>query len=139
IPISHGSFALSYELLHDPERWLAELVAQRGLEAHVTILQPGESRSFLLPRKVEKPRPGVRVPAPVDDDPDLATPLPDPVPAADDDLDGDTDRVVRELGRADTAADGYDEDDDGGLTQPRSGRPREPGPGGGGRSASAPV
>jgi L-ascorbate metabolism protein UlaG (beta-lactamase superfamily) len=47
IPIHYGSFALSYELLHDPERWLAEIIARRKLDSHVQPLQPGESRVFV--------------------------------------------------------------------------------------------
>lgn len=46
IPIHHGAFALSYEKLHDPQRWMAQLVRDRGLERHVIELQPGESRVF---------------------------------------------------------------------------------------------
>jgi L-ascorbate metabolism protein UlaG (beta-lactamase superfamily) len=47
VPIGFGSFALSYERLEDPERWMTELVATRGLDAYVSILQPGESRVFV--------------------------------------------------------------------------------------------
>lgn len=53
IPIHHGSFALSYEHLHDPARWLAELVRERGLEDFVVDLAPGESRVFVPPRSHE--------------------------------------------------------------------------------------
>jgi L-ascorbate metabolism protein UlaG (beta-lactamase superfamily) len=49
IPIRHGSFALSYEKLHDPSRWLAELVAERELEDYVVPMEPGESRIFVRP------------------------------------------------------------------------------------------
>ena len=47
VPIGYGSFALSYERMNDPERWLAELVRTRGLEPYVSILYPGESRVFV--------------------------------------------------------------------------------------------
>ena len=47
VPIGFGSFALSYEQINDPERWLGELVAERGLEPYVSILHPGESRVFV--------------------------------------------------------------------------------------------
>jgi L-ascorbate metabolism protein UlaG (beta-lactamase superfamily) len=50
IPIHHGAFALSYEKLHDPQRWLAQLVRERDLDRHVIELQPGESRLFVPPR-----------------------------------------------------------------------------------------
>ncbi|MBI4508073.1 MAG: MBL fold metallo-hydrolase [Deltaproteobacteria bacterium] len=49
IPIHHGAFPLSYETLGDPTAWLAELTAERELEAHVTILLPGASRKFTWP------------------------------------------------------------------------------------------
>lgn len=50
IPIHHGSFALSYEHLQEPSRWLAELVRERDLGAFVVELEPGESRVFVPPR-----------------------------------------------------------------------------------------
>lgn len=43
VPIHHGAFALSYERLGEPARWLRELVAERDLDAHVRLLEPGES------------------------------------------------------------------------------------------------
>jgi len=49
IPIHHGAFALSYERLGEPLRWLTELVGERGLDAHVRILDPGESEVFTVP------------------------------------------------------------------------------------------
>jgi L-ascorbate metabolism protein UlaG (beta-lactamase superfamily) len=49
VPIRYGSFALSYERLSDPERWLAELVAERHLERFVVRLQAGETRVFVPP------------------------------------------------------------------------------------------
>jgi L-ascorbate metabolism protein UlaG (beta-lactamase superfamily) len=54
IPIHHGAFSLSYERLGEPARWLAQLVKERGLEAHVRMLQPGETEVF-VPPKVPKP------------------------------------------------------------------------------------
>lgn len=50
IPIHHGAFALSYETLDDPARWLAQLVRERDLEAFVVDLAPGQSRVFVPPR-----------------------------------------------------------------------------------------
>src|SRR5213075_2362280 len=49
IPIHHGAFALSYERIDEPARWLEDLVAERGLAAHVRILAPGESELFVTP------------------------------------------------------------------------------------------
>jgi L-ascorbate metabolism protein UlaG (beta-lactamase superfamily) len=48
VPIHHGSFARSYELLRDPVVWLSELVRARELDAHVAALEPGASRLFAL-------------------------------------------------------------------------------------------
>jgi L-ascorbate metabolism protein UlaG (beta-lactamase superfamily) len=50
VPIHHGAFALSYELLAEPARWLAELVAARGLASHVCMLSPGQSELFVPAR-----------------------------------------------------------------------------------------
>lgn len=66
IPIHHGAFALSYERIDEPARWMAELVAQRGLEEHVKLLAPGESEVFVAPRRETAPPPDVKV-DPVDD------------------------------------------------------------------------
>jgi L-ascorbate metabolism protein UlaG (beta-lactamase superfamily) len=49
IPIRYGSFALSYEKIHVPGRWLAELVAEKDLEEHVVTIAPGQSRVFVRP------------------------------------------------------------------------------------------
>lgn len=49
IPIGYGTFALSYEKMHDPERWLAELVRSRSLDEYVALMRPGESRVFVAP------------------------------------------------------------------------------------------
>jgi L-ascorbate metabolism protein UlaG (beta-lactamase superfamily) len=57
VPIHHGAFSLSYERLGEPARWLAQLVKERGLEAHVRALQPGESEIFVGPR-APRPDPG---------------------------------------------------------------------------------
>ncbi|HTJ47244.1 MAG TPA: MBL fold metallo-hydrolase [Kofleriaceae bacterium] len=57
IPIHHGAFSLSYERLGEPARWLAQLVKERGLEAHVRMLQPGESEVFVPPRSAPRPEP----------------------------------------------------------------------------------
>ncbi len=49
IPIRYGSFALSYERLSDPKRWLTELVAERDLEGYVVPIANGQSRIFVRP------------------------------------------------------------------------------------------
>lgn len=49
IPIHHGAFALSYEQLDEPARWLVELAAARGLRDHVVVLGPGQSERFVSP------------------------------------------------------------------------------------------
>ena len=49
VPIRYGTFALSYERVNDPERWLAELVTERHLERFVVRLAAGESRVFVPP------------------------------------------------------------------------------------------
>ena len=56
IPIRYGSFALSYEKLYAPGRWLTELIAQRDLEDHVFVLEPGQSHVFMRPDKVAASR-----------------------------------------------------------------------------------
>lgn len=61
IPIHHSGFALSYERLDQPLRWLAELTRDRGLEAHVHVLDSGESEVFASHRSGERAR--VREPA----------------------------------------------------------------------------
>lgn len=50
IPIHHSAFALSYESLEDPLRWLEHIVAERDLGRNVIALAPGESRLFVPPR-----------------------------------------------------------------------------------------
>jgi L-ascorbate metabolism protein UlaG (beta-lactamase superfamily) len=52
IPIHHGAFALSYEKLDEPARWLRELIIERELQAHVRLLDPGESEVFTSKRRV---------------------------------------------------------------------------------------
>ncbi len=49
IPIRYGSFALSYERLEDPMRWLQELVTERDLEDYVVSIEAGQSRVFVRP------------------------------------------------------------------------------------------
>lgn len=46
VPIHYGTFAMSYEHVDEPLRWLRELVEQRDLGAHMCILEPGRSRVF---------------------------------------------------------------------------------------------
>jgi hypothetical protein len=52
IPIRYGSFALSYEKIHVPGRWLAELIAEKDLDEHVVTIAPGQSRVFVRPSTV---------------------------------------------------------------------------------------
>jgi L-ascorbate metabolism protein UlaG (beta-lactamase superfamily) len=49
IPIHHGAFALSYERLDEPARWLADLARQRGLRDHVVVMAPGQTERFVQP------------------------------------------------------------------------------------------
>jgi L-ascorbate metabolism protein UlaG (beta-lactamase superfamily) len=46
VPIHHGSFALSYERLGEPARWLLELATARGLRDHVKVMAPGQTEPF---------------------------------------------------------------------------------------------
>ncbi|RMH44462.1 MAG: hypothetical protein D6689_02285 [Deltaproteobacteria bacterium] len=50
VPVHHGAFALSYERLDDPARWLDQLVRERELEPYVVALDPGQSRVFTVPK-----------------------------------------------------------------------------------------
>jgi L-ascorbate metabolism protein UlaG (beta-lactamase superfamily) len=47
IPIHHGAFALSYERLDEPARWLRELARLRGVEDHVLVMAAGQSERFI--------------------------------------------------------------------------------------------
>jgi L-ascorbate metabolism protein UlaG (beta-lactamase superfamily) len=49
IPIHHGAFALSYERLDEPARWLAELARQKGLRDHIVMMAPGQTERFVFP------------------------------------------------------------------------------------------
>jgi L-ascorbate metabolism protein UlaG (beta-lactamase superfamily) len=46
IPIHHGAFALSYEKLDEPARWLVELATARGMRDHVHVMAAGETERF---------------------------------------------------------------------------------------------
>jgi L-ascorbate metabolism protein UlaG (beta-lactamase superfamily) len=46
VPIHHGAFALSYERLDEPARWLTELASARGLRDHVLVMAPGQTARF---------------------------------------------------------------------------------------------
>lgn len=46
VPIHHGSFALSYEQLDEPARWLVELATQRGVRDNVHVMAPGQTERF---------------------------------------------------------------------------------------------
>jgi L-ascorbate metabolism protein UlaG (beta-lactamase superfamily) len=47
VPIHHGAFALSYEELDEPARWLLELAKQRGIRDHVLVMRAGQSERFV--------------------------------------------------------------------------------------------
>lgn len=49
VPIHHGAFALSYEQLDEPARWLLELAKTRGLRDHVVVMAAGQSERFVTP------------------------------------------------------------------------------------------
>jgi L-ascorbate metabolism protein UlaG (beta-lactamase superfamily) len=49
IPIHHGAFALSYERLDEPARWLVDLARQRGVRDHVVVMSPGQTERFVQP------------------------------------------------------------------------------------------
>lgn len=51
LPIHHGAFALSYEQLDEPARWLLELARARGLRDHVLVMTAGQSERFQFPRR----------------------------------------------------------------------------------------
>ena len=57
IPIHHGAFALSYERIDEPARWLLELARQRGVRDHVMVLAPGQTERFVQPRGDRDPDP----------------------------------------------------------------------------------
>ncbi len=52
IPIRHGAFALSYERLDEPMRWLDELISAGNLANYIVCLEPGQSRVFQSPKPV---------------------------------------------------------------------------------------
>jgi L-ascorbate metabolism protein UlaG (beta-lactamase superfamily) len=47
IPIHHGAFALSYERLEEPARWLVELASHRGVRDHIHVMTPGQTERFV--------------------------------------------------------------------------------------------
>ncbi|MEO8699725.1 MAG: MBL fold metallo-hydrolase [Kofleriaceae bacterium] len=49
VPIHHGTFALSYEQLDEPARWLVELAKARGVRDHVVVMAAGQSERFVTP------------------------------------------------------------------------------------------
>jgi L-ascorbate metabolism protein UlaG (beta-lactamase superfamily) len=55
IPIHHGAFALSYERLEEPARWLLDLANHRGVRDHVLVMTAGQSERFVRPRAGERP------------------------------------------------------------------------------------
>ncbi|MDB4955962.1 MAG: Zn-dependent hydrolase of the beta-lactamase fold-like protein [Myxococcales bacterium] len=46
VPIHHGAFALSYERLDEPARWLVELATTRGVRDHVLVMAAGQTERF---------------------------------------------------------------------------------------------
>ncbi len=46
VPIHHGAFALSYERLGEPARWLVELATARGVRDHVHVMAAGATERF---------------------------------------------------------------------------------------------
>ena len=66
IPIHHGAFALSYERLDEPARWLAELARQRGLRDHVLVMAAGQTERFVAPAAAGAIGPVGRAPHPHD-------------------------------------------------------------------------
>jgi L-ascorbate metabolism protein UlaG (beta-lactamase superfamily) len=49
VPIHHGAFALSYEQLDEPARWLLELARARGVRDHVLVMAAGQTERFTAP------------------------------------------------------------------------------------------
>jgi L-ascorbate metabolism protein UlaG (beta-lactamase superfamily) len=49
IPIHHSAFALSYERLDEPARWLVDLARQRGVRDHVLVMAAGQTERFVAP------------------------------------------------------------------------------------------
>ncbi len=47
VPIHHGAFALSYEQLDEPARWLVDLAKERGVRDHVMVMAAGQSERFV--------------------------------------------------------------------------------------------
>lgn len=46
VPIHHGAFALSYERLGEPARWLTDLATARGIRDHVLVMAAGQTERF---------------------------------------------------------------------------------------------
>jgi L-ascorbate metabolism protein UlaG (beta-lactamase superfamily) len=46
VPIHHGAFALSYERIGEPARWLTELATTRGVRDHVRVMAAGQTEAF---------------------------------------------------------------------------------------------
>ena len=55
VPIHHGAFAMSYEQLDEPARWLVELAKARGVRDHVLVMAPGQSERFVCPEVWSRP------------------------------------------------------------------------------------
>jgi L-ascorbate metabolism protein UlaG (beta-lactamase superfamily) len=50
VPIHHGAFALSYERLDEPVRWLLELAQTRGMRDHICVMAAGQTERFDNPQ-----------------------------------------------------------------------------------------
>lgn len=59
VPIHHGAFALSYERLDEPVRWLRELAGERDLDEHVRVLEPGQSAVWRGARRLRRGGPAI--------------------------------------------------------------------------------
>jgi L-ascorbate metabolism protein UlaG (beta-lactamase superfamily) len=64
VPIHHAAFALSYEQLDEPARWLLELAKQRGVRDHVLVMAAGQSERFTEQRSRGAGEPTLLTPPP---------------------------------------------------------------------------
>lgn len=117
IPIHYGAFALSYESLDDPGRWLSQLIRERELEGFVIELAAGQSRVFVPPRR----RRATTTTTTTEDIPDadwvdeadaIEAPAPAPPDGEDDGDDGDDDPTIETAGAPAANGAGYRDDDD---------------------------
>lgn len=57
VPIHHAAFALSYERLDEPARWMRELASDRELDEHIRVLAPGQSAVWRGARRLGRAAP----------------------------------------------------------------------------------